>query len=364
MGFLEKIFGRPEQPISNTEDFWRWFSQNEKNYHKVVSQHSNIDKDFFSKLAPKLNQLREGIFYLTGMWDESTVELILTADGNLKNISTVEEIISSAPKIDGWRFTAHKPPMKDDGFSIEMYGHTLNSDTLAFQTTEKPDYPDEIDITIIASDLTDENADNLMHGIYIYLDNFLGELEFLEDIDNLEIVGPDKAGHDQIPISKLKSYLKWRKKEFVEKYDGVRYNTESDNHTMLEATTQDGFPIIAVVNEELLNWDAKASHQWMIDIDLKFDGAENNGLPTKQILTQLHNIEDTLIKTLKDEDGFLTIGHETAKGVRTTFLACTDFRNAGKQIELTLENLPNGVEGEFQIRKDKYWRSVAHLRSN
>jgi len=48
-----------------------------------------------------LNQLREEIYSVTGMFDEDTVELILTAEGAVKNIPFVEELVGAAPRIDG-----------------------------------------------------------------------------------------------------------------------------------------------------------------------------------------------------------------------------------------------------------------------
>jgi hypothetical protein len=58
-------------------------------------------KIFFSQLSPMLNQLREEIYSVTGMFDEDTVELILTAEGAVKNIPFVEELVGAAPRIDG-----------------------------------------------------------------------------------------------------------------------------------------------------------------------------------------------------------------------------------------------------------------------
>lgn len=40
------------------------------------------------------------------MYDENTVELIITPDGDLKNIAFAEELVEAAPKLDKWKFTA------------------------------------------------------------------------------------------------------------------------------------------------------------------------------------------------------------------------------------------------------------------
>jgi len=86
MNFLKKLFGKTNEPIKSYEDFWNWFEKNEKIFFNAVKQRRNIEKDFFDKLSLKLNELKDGFFYLTGMYNADTVELVLTADGAVKNI--------------------------------------------------------------------------------------------------------------------------------------------------------------------------------------------------------------------------------------------------------------------------------------
>ena len=84
-----------------------------------------------------------------------------------------------------------------------------------------------------------------------------------------------------IPIEKLKDFLLWRQKEFIEKYEGTRYNTENDSYNSLEATLNNGKPFFAIVNSALLDWDSKVSHPWILTIEIKYKGHEN-GMPVKK----------------------------------------------------------------------------------
>lgn len=93
MSILKNLFSQKQKPIENYDDFWRWFQENERTFFKAVKNHKNIEKDFFDKLSPKLSELKDGFFYLTGMLDDNTAELILTADGTIKNIVFVEELV-------------------------------------------------------------------------------------------------------------------------------------------------------------------------------------------------------------------------------------------------------------------------------
>jgi hypothetical protein len=102
MSFLKNIFKKKEKPIKSYEDFWDWFRENEKFFFGVVKGRGDVKRFFFDKLSVKLNELRPGFFYLVGMPGKNTVELILTADGIVKNIAFAEELVKAAPRIDGW----------------------------------------------------------------------------------------------------------------------------------------------------------------------------------------------------------------------------------------------------------------------
>ena len=90
MSFLTSLLGKKDQPIRCPKALWSWFQTNEAAFYKVVKSNGNIEKDFFNKLAPKLDQLKDGIYFLTGMYNDSTAELVLTADGAIENIVFVE----------------------------------------------------------------------------------------------------------------------------------------------------------------------------------------------------------------------------------------------------------------------------------
>lgn len=363
MSFLKNIFSSKEEPINNYQDFWNWFKQHEKSFHKAVKNQTEIEKTFFNKISPKLNQLREGYYFLTGMINDTTAELVLTADGAVKNIGFVEELVNAAPIIDGWKFTALKPAMDIDNLYITMADYTFSKDKLYFYYTEDPSFPDEIDITVIHNDLNEKNREIVTNGTYIFLDNFLGELNFATTIDNINLIGKEKVEKELIPIEKLKDFLIWREKEFVEKYSGTRHSTETDRHSMLEAEIEGGKPLVAVINTDLLNWDSKASHPWILAVEVKFLG-DDNGLPNDNYLGKLNELEDDLIIQLKDSDGYLNIGRETANSVRVIYFACKDFRKPSKVAEEIIYNYEDRFVISFDIYKDKYWQSFNRYINN
>ena len=362
MNFLKNIFGKKDEPIKNYNDFWNWFQNNEKTFFNVVKSHKDIEKGFFDKLSPKLSELKDGYFYLTGMYDDNTVELVFTADGNTKNIVFIEELVEQAPKINGWKFTALKPALDIENVAINMAEYKFDSDNLFFYSNDHIDYPDEVDITVIHKEHTEENKQQIGNGTCIFLDNYLGELDFVNNIDNIKIIGRHEAEKELIPIAKLKDFLTWRQKEFIEKYDGVRYDTQNDEHSILEAELESGNKLIAVVNTQLLNWDSKASHPWIAIITFKYDGRNSNGMPNENDYRSLNEIEESIMQKLPDKDGYLYIGRQTANNERDIYFACKDFRKPSKVFLKTQQEKHNKFEIKYDIYKDKYWQSFERFK--
>ena len=364
MSLLKNLFGKKDTPIKSHDDFWSWFQKNEKTFFNVVKQHKNIEKSFFDKLSPKLNELKEGFFFLTGMFDDNTVELVITAEGVVKNIVFVEELVNSAPKIEGWKFTALKPALDIKDVSIEMAGYQFNNENLSFYSNHYSEYPDEIDITIVHKDFAEGNKSAITNGTYIFLDNFIGELNFVTTIDNLEVIGKDEAQKELIPIEKLKDFLIWRRKEFIEKYDGIMLDTDNANHSILEAKLKSGNKLIATINTDILNWENKASDPWIVTIKIKYDGENTNGMPDEDTYKLLNDIENEILEELKDFEGHLNIGRQTADGVREIYFACKDFRKPSKVLHKIQGNYVNKAELGYDIYIDKYWQSFNRFNSN
>lgn len=354
---LKDLFSKKKTEIKTYNDFWDWFAKNERDFYDVVKNKRDIEKLFFDQLSPKLNELKSGFFFLCGMFDADTVELVLTPDGEIKNIVFVEELVAAAPPIKGWKFTALKPALDIKNVSINMAGYDFQADNLNFYANDDDGHPDEIGITIVYDNFKKDDRNNVINGIFIFLDNYLGELELATLVDNVTFIGKDDATAELVPIEKLKSFVSWREKEFIEKYEGTRHNTETDNYQLLTATLKNGNPMIAVINGDLLKWDAKASHPWILDVEIKFDGTNTNGMPDENMSALLDEIEDKLLKQLKDSDGFLNIGRETADGARNIYLACRDFRKPSKVTEDIVKTYKNSAAISYDIYKDKYWQS-------
>lgn len=364
MNFLKYIFSKKEETIASYSDFWQWFEKNEKKFYQVIKDQGNIEGVFFDELGPKLNELREGFWYLTGMYDDNTAELVLTADGVIKNMVFVEELVNAAPKFENWIITALKQPSDLNQYGINMGGYKFDETTMSFFSNINQEMPDEIDITITHRDLNENNRETITNGVFLALENTLGEINLVTSIDNVDIVHPDEATADLISIEKLRDFLVWREKEFREKYQGYRYATENDSYAGLKATKKNGLPVYAVVNTDLLNWDGKASHPWIVNVNIAYDSEANNGFPNNDVYRLLDVIEDEIMLELKDFEGYLNVGRVTADSTREIYFACIEFRKPSKVLSRIVKKYQQRIALDFEIYRDKYWQSLNQFSTN
>ncbi|WP_426278183.1 DUF695 domain-containing protein [Chryseobacterium sp. S-02] len=362
MKFLRRMFPSKYDNIVTNKDFWDWFVTHQKKFWKAIHNGEKIEEIFFDKMMSKLNQAKDGIFFLTGMYDNKTAELILTADTNIKNIVFVEDLIKLAPDIDNWKFTALKPEVNISKFHIKMGDHTFSADNLSFYATQDDNYPDEIDLTILYKYFNEADKEVIINGVYIYLNNLLGELTSATIIDHLQIKGSSPENVELIPIAKLKDYLRWRESEFEQKYQHKRYSAQKDNWGSFEAALSNGKPYFAIANTTVLEWDHKASHPWVLKIEIRYDGKDNRGLPNPEDSRLMNAFEEELNTALIDTEGYLNIGRETADNLREIFFACREFRNSSRLTYEIITKYSDKLKIEYHIYKDKYWQTFDRFK--
>ena len=336
--------------------FWDYFISHEERFFDVVKAYEHAEEKFLDVVLPKLKVVNENFFILAGMFSEETAELIITVDGNIKDIVYAEELIEAAPSLENWRFTALKPESDIKNTSITMEDFEFTKENIFFYSNDDENYPDEIDLTFIHEDLNDDNRNEIANGTFIFIDNYLGELNFLTQIDNFRIAGKGEAEKELIPIEKLKDYLNWREREFIDKHKGSKIQTNEDSFSLFEATLTNGFPLIATVNTDLLRWNKKASHPWISVLRIEYKGDDESGFPDNEDYEMLNAIEDEMLVDLKPEEGDLNIGRETAEHIREIYFASKDFRKISKILAETTRKYPQ-YNITFEIYKDKYWQS-------
>ena len=113
-----------------------------------------------------------------------------------------------------------------------------------------------------------------------------------------------------------------------------------------------------------MHWDSKASHPWISTMEIKYDGKNNNGMPNDTTYEFLDEIEEKIMAELKDADGYLNVGRQTADSVREIYFACIDFRKPSKVLHKIKKEYQGKIELGFDIYKDKYWQSFNRFMQN
>lgn len=344
--------------------FWKWFSKYQKRFYKILKAGNGeeIDSKFLDPLMEKLAEIREGYFVLTGLAD-TTAELIITADGDIKTIAFVEDLVAQAPVIPDWKFYASKPEANDGSTTIDIYGFSFTVENQYFYPREEPANPDNICITVVNPDFTEAHKGEIAAGVFLFLDNLLGEVKSVTNIDSVRVTSPAEAEHELIPIEKLKGYLAWREKEFVEKYENVYYDTANDSYVMLNATTAAGNPVMIAVNSGPMEWNESAAHPWLLKINIKYNSDRKDGLPEPDTNPILYDIEDIFLEELPLNEGYIWLGRETYDGNRFLYMACRDFRQPSRVAEYVADQYSQGFTIEWEIYKDKYWVSLESFRA-
>lgn len=335
--------------------FWEFFQNREQEFFNILKNYEQVEERFLDVVLPKLTMINDDFLLLVGMYDEETAELIITVDGNIPNIVYAEEFVRAAPRLKNWSFTALKPESDIDSSTISMGDMQFTKDNIFFYPREDESYPDEIDLVFIHEDLNEGNRDEIVNGTFLFIDNYLGELNFLTQIDNFSITGKKEAEKELIPVEKLKDFLRWREREFTERYAGSKITTDENAYSLFEANLDNGLPLIATINTDLLKWDEKASHPWISVFRIEYEGDERSGFPSEEDYERLNTIEDEMLQLLKPAEGHLNIGRETAANLREIYFASRDFRKISKVFTETLRRHPEYAV-TFEIFKDKYWQ--------
>ncbi|MDM1362154.1 DUF695 domain-containing protein [Myroides marinus] len=356
MVFFDKIFGKNVKESNLVEleaqydVFWDWFKSNEAEFKKTIETHDRVVEDFIDIVGPKLKEINKDFNMLTGMGKDGVGELIITPDGRVRALPFIEDFISSAPSIEGWRFISCKPSTK--GIGLNMGDFVLNEDTISFIPIHTEGYPDYIHLRFIIKECTPENEEELGNALFIFLDNYLGEMETMTMIDYLEVKGEESIDGELVPMSKLSDYLRYREAEFVEKYDGVKHNSDNDSYSILEGNNNNA-PLIAVVNTSFLNWEQKMSYPWVVKMSIQYQGNEN-GMPSKSDVAVMDEIEDLFVESA----GVNSVARETGSNERTLFFATRDYKNASREVQKTISLFTDKFDIDYTIYRDKYWMGL------
>ena len=359
MKFLQRLLGnspKKQLKINSIEEFWNWFEDHQIRFHKILDTGNQIELSFINPVFNKLQDLNTDAYLLAGMKDSKTAEIVFTAEGSIKVFPFILELVAKAPNYDNWLFTALKPSLEIQDCEIRMGEVFFSSNNISFYPVVETDFPDEIAIKLLyTGDYDSEDQHKIENGCGIFVENWLGEVNVISQLDEIGFDHNGGAGKELVPIAKLKDYINWREKEFIDKYEDVFYDSENSSYGIAEWSLGDT-TFVGKYNEELISWHAKASHPWMFVVEVFFDPEKNNGFPTRELMEEIHVLEDKISAVFVDAEGELELAQITGKGERKMFYACKDYHDPIIKLSRVLSS--SSVSADFQVYRDKYWRSI------
>jgi hypothetical protein len=187
--------------------FWSWFTKHEQDMKTIRTAEGKC----FVDLIDHLHQIDAGLF--AEICTEShPCDLVITAGGLLRLIPLVERVVSAAPAIPGWTFTALKPAHGFD-FKTSYEGVAFDPKAMWFLPLESKSRPEQFAIRVGVPDYDETRRKQTLAAIFIILDTALGERCVASDIHYIEAAEvpsePEKCGY--IEMVELPQFIQWWK---------------------------------------------------------------------------------------------------------------------------------------------------------
>lgn len=356
MGLLDTIF-KKKVTLYEPNHFWAWFVKNASKFDMLGKIGQDETHLLLDEIIIELNKFNPWLKAVCGQYDADTVELIVTADGDIALFAKVHELIDQAPQVKGWRFTAHKPPVGLANMGIRMFEKEFNEHTLHFYPIIEDDYPDEVSLVLTHKEYNEEEEEDFQTAMSIYVQNGLGEINASTQIDDLSFGPEPEDKSDLIPITKLHDYLTWRQKEFVEKYPLSSIELPEEGFNVIEGQDEDDNIMIALVNLNYENWTYKPVFGWLLSVSMEY-APEENGLPDAETLTVMQDEETTIIELLTKQSETVYTATKTFVGTRTLYFYTKQYEQPSMLMHGYLDAYNGLTNTSFFVEKDKYWRCL------
>src|SRR5262249_280264 len=148
-------------------------------------RHAEDDRLFLDLVLANLREVDAGLFFEMSL-DRYPNEFIISASGNKKLFSLIDEIVACAPKLDDWKVTALKPP-RGVNFTSNFRGLSFNPHQMWFLPLKKRDDPKFLGLRIVfEGGCNFAEKEMVRDGTFLVLDTGLGERVAATRIQYLE----------------------------------------------------------------------------------------------------------------------------------------------------------------------------------
>lgn len=197
--------------------FWDWIRYNEQTLRNLRNEKPAVQKMFIYWLDKHLHnycEQLESILMFPANENEPT-QLVISASGNPEYFDQVTTLIESAPQLKNWKFVAFIQPSQsidemEAGLDkpyvfkdIELKASELKFMPFQYEDVRK------IDMIVYLKNFTVHcNNKNLLHVVFIIMQDIIGEKSLFENINFVELAQmPTEESNDLIYLYDLQFYL-------------------------------------------------------------------------------------------------------------------------------------------------------------
>jgi hypothetical protein len=114
------------------DEFWRWFVAHDMDVREAYEALNSNWLD--AELSARVKRIARGASWEIGPYSPPDNALVLSP-GTRKELSAVKAAVARAPRIDGWRFIACKPPKDLLSLTFELANVSTNADSWVYRMT-------------------------------------------------------------------------------------------------------------------------------------------------------------------------------------------------------------------------------------
>ena len=186
-------------------EFWTWFDSYQGGIDKATpwrDEHLDDILERISKIAPELA-------VELGVREDGVKEMTISPDGVREKFPIVEQIVSQAPPMEGWKVIGFRQPIGAD-FSLRCGDLELMPSELYFLPLEQNG---ALDIIVYGAGFDDQDQDMLGYHGLIMIDSLVGEYDCVTQIRHYDFQElPDERDREGLlPLSQLPSFINARK---------------------------------------------------------------------------------------------------------------------------------------------------------
>lgn len=200
----------PTDTKAAIEQFWSWVREHKAELDSLV----DTSDPLWDISLSKLQAINKGLWFELSSPDGNEREFIITAESRSELFPIVENIVTCAPKLNGWRFISLKPP-RGFAFKTKYEGIPLDPNFMSFLPLEKSGAPKMLGLRIGVPSFAESKRTPITTGVTIILETALGERAFAMDIQHVEVCSmPEKTeAEGYFPLPNLPDYIAWRKRK-------------------------------------------------------------------------------------------------------------------------------------------------------